>query len=448
MNRFTLLGLIVSTFYLLSCKAGNSPANVDSPLEDEVVEVNKKCPICEAHPDNLKHVRVWRKEYHQLTGAIRSDITLVADEKWLLKGAVTVEAGATLTIEPGTIVHAKHGDGRKTSYLSIQRDGKIDARGNAEKPIVFTSIRKHPFQGDWGGIILNGKAPVQNNEEAFGEGGSGPFGGDDPNDSSGSLSYVRVEYAGEKITQDDRMNGFSFYGCGTKTQLDHLQAFHCKDDGFEFVGGTARLKYALATACGDDGFDYSKGWCGKGQFWVVHQTEEDGDRGIEGDNNKKTNDQMPISNPQIANITLIGCDDGDGKNQGIKVRAGTKGQFVNAIIAGFPKYAVYVENDRTIAHLLDGSLSIRSFIIHSKKGVKYKDDKDESLDLETGIEMASNKNTFEETNKAPDFLNGFVGIAMKNAANPIDLDSWFTAATYIGAVDPANDWTLGWVRSR
>lgn len=447
MNWLTFSSIFLSIFCLWSCKANNYPDENAQQSELEIVECKQDCSICQAHPDNLKHVRFRREEYHQISGTIRSAIQLTADEKWLLRGPVTVEAGARLTIAAGTVIHARHGDGEKTTYLSIQRDGFIEAKGTAENPIIFTSARKRPEHGDWGGIILNGNATVQFPEKAFGEGGTGPYGGEDNMDSSGILSYVRVEYAGENLTEDIRMNGFSFYGCGAGTQLDHLQAYYCKDDGFEFIGGSTRLKYALATACGDDGFDFSEGWQGKGQFWIVEQTNTDGDRGIEGDNHKKMNSQLPFSNPQISNITLVGTDDGDGKNQGIKLKEGTKGVFINGVILGFPKYGVYIEHDQTLTNLSDGNLKVKAFIIHADRPVKYKNDDGEIPEMTNGLAFSENNNTLQEDDNQPDFLEGYKGVSTQNAIDPTTLDTWFTPANYRGALEATNDWTLGWARA-
>tara|TARA_B110000037_G_scaffold222406_1_gene297096 strand:+ start:23233 stop:23661 length:429 start_codon:yes stop_codon:yes gene_type:complete len=126
-----------------------------------------------------------------------------------------------------------------------------------------------PEPGYWGGLVLNGLAPINNGPNAYGESGIWAYGGADAGDNSGSLCYVRVEYAGKMIGTDNEMNAFSFMACGARTELNHLQAYMCVDDGFEFFGGTDSLRYAVSTGYGDDGFNWQHGWVGNGQFWLV-----------------------------------------------------------------------------------------------------------------------------------------------------------------------------------
>ena len=207
--------------------------------------------------------------YQILTGEAQKDMVLTKDENWLISGGFYIPHGTTLTIEPGTKIYAA--DNGTTPFLSVEQGGKIMACGTAKEPIVFTSIKEDPKPGDWGGIIINGNAPVHGEMTCEGHGGTGLYGGNDPADNSGTLCYVRVEYAGMEIGTDYKMNGFSFQGCGSGTTLHHLQAYKSGDDGFEFIGGTVGLKYAVSTGSQDDSFDWSDGWIGKGQFWVARQ---------------------------------------------------------------------------------------------------------------------------------------------------------------------------------
>lgn len=414
-------------------------------VNNTTVDLDNTCELCPACELNCEKVSIEGKSYTQLKGTITSDLTLTANEKWLLVGPVFVDNGAHLTIEAGTTIYANNDS--LTPFLSILQGGYIQALGTAEEPIVFTSIAKNPEQGDWGGIILNGYAPIQDpSGTAQGKGNTGVFGGNNSADNSGILSHIRVEYAGKELVDDYRMNGFTFNGCGSGTTLDHLQAYYCKDDGFEFEGGTVGLKYAIATACGDDGFDYNNGWQGKGQFWIAELSGIDSDRGIEGDNNEDNNLAEPCSNPIIANVTLIGADDGDGKNQGIKLRNGTKGLLMNVVVTGFPKYGIYVQHSATLNHINKNELSLQNSIIDNVEPLVLKNDDGEKDSTGTSFTNEKFNNTFHSDGQSVDFLNGIKGTEAKGAVDPKTLDNWFISAPYIGALPKDNDWIKGWTR--
>lgn len=390
-------------------------------------------------------VTVGGTTYKQLSGNITEDHTLTAGDNWLLSGGVFVTSGATLTIEAGTTVKAA--DDGTTPFLSIAQGGKINACGTASSPIVFTPVADSPAPGAWGGIILNGYAPINTGLTAQGEGGTGTYGGSDPADNSGMMCYVRVEYAGKILGTDNELNGFSFNGCGSGTTLHHLQAYKGSDDGFEFFGGTVSLKYAISSGNQDDSFDWTHGWSGNGQFWVANQDAGGGDRGIEADNNGDNNEANPYSDPKIANVTLIGAEDGDGSNQGLKLREGTKGNFMNFLVTGFPKRGCQVEHDVTLNNMDGGSLTFKNSIIDNISPFKFTT----SLEADaTGINTfadAANNNATATDGSLVGFLSGYVGTTATGAGNPTAWGSWFESATYVGAVSAGSDWTTGWTKA-
>lgn len=370
--------------------------------------------------------------YSQVSGTINEDYTFSASKNWLLSGAVFVDNGATLTIEAGTTVYADDDASAPTAFLSILRGGKIMAQGSASAPIVFTPVSTNPTSGAWGGIVINGYATINAGEEAQGEGGSGTYGGSIDTDNSGVISYVRVEYAGKIIGTNNEMNGFSFNGVGSGTTVDHVQAYMGADDGFEFFGGKVSVKYAVSTGNSDDSFDWTHGWTGNGQFWVVEQSTASGDRGIEADNNGDNNTLTPYSNPTLSNLTLVGADDGDSENTGMRLREGTKGMIYNAIVTGFPKNGVRVSDQVTTDNMTAGELSVSNSYVYGN-GTNWKDCADFEND-------ATNSST------DPSVLSGYVGTTSTNAIDPTTLGSWFSAATFAGAVESSNDWTAGWTR--
>ncbi len=373
-----------------------------------------------------------------LEGSFDADYTLDNATNWLISGGVFVQNGVTLTVEAGTTVYAA--DDASIPFLAVSQGGKIDAQGTASSPIVFTTVRSLTDvaeAGDWGGIILNGYANLNIPEPAEGEGDTGAYGGDDDNDNSGTMRYVRVEYAGKKLATDNELNGFSFNGVGSGTTLEYLQAYKCADDGFEFFGGAVSLKYAVAMGAGDDSFDWTFGWSGNGQFWLADQQGPEGDRGIEADNNGDDNLASPYSMPTLSNITLIGMsepEDADGEaNTGIRLREGTKGFIYNTIIADFPNNGVRVSDEATTDNMTNGDLIIANSIV-ANAGTAWTDCADFENDATNSTLLNSDA-----------LLNGgYIGTIENNATDPTALGAWFDDASYIGAVQNGNDWLAGW----
>ncbi|MEZ4886615.1 MAG: hypothetical protein R3E32_17945 [Chitinophagales bacterium] len=382
--------------------------------------------------------------FRKVVGTLAGNFTMTADQNWLISGGIFVDNGATLNIEAGTTVYAA--DDGTTPFIAIQRGGKIMAQGTKTAPIVLTSIKDLSgiaSPGDWGGLIVNGYATV-NIGEGVGEGGTGTYGCDNTNcndaDNSGVIRYVRVEYAGKILGTDNELNGFSFNGVGSGTTVEYVQAYKGSDDGFEFFGGTVNVKYAVSSGSEDDSFDWTFGWTGKGQFWVAHQFGVAGDRGLEADNNGDDNVASPYSNPTLSNVTLVGFDDGDASNTGMRLREGTKGKIYNAIVTGFPKYGIRVSNSDkdaastvTTDNMTNGSLVVKNSVL-AGNGTPWKDAPVFENDA-TNTVLAGMGG-----------LVGYVGTISENAKDPGTLDSWFSPGSFIGAVRSTEDWTAGWTR--
>lgn len=385
----------------------------------------------------IEDVALGNLTFKKITGSVDQDVTLTNDSKWLLDGGIFVENGALLTIEPGTTIYA--GFNEKTSFLSILRGGTINASGSEEQPIVFTSIRKLtsvPQPGDWGGIIINGNAPVNvAGGEGEGEGGTGTYGGTNPNDNSGTLRYVIVEYGGKQLGTENELNGLSLNGVGNGTTVEYVEALYGLDDGFEIFGGTVNLRYAVSLGNGDDSFDWTYGWTGFGQFWLAQQDPFDGDRGIEGDNNEDDFDAVPFSNPTIANITLIGADDGDPDNDGIVLRNGTKATITNALVINFSQFGLQVD-DSSAPFILSNELNLTHSRIYDN-GV---------VDEEASSYENANPFRDDPTNQVDDELDldGFVGTE-PISFDPASINAWFISAPYVGAVPENNNWVANWI---
>src|SRR5690606_18682644 len=176
-----------------------------------------------------------------LAGNLTEDLTLDASVDYKLTGALNVRNGATLTIPEGTTISAIAGG--TDVYLLVERGGKIIANGTEENPITFTSDAATPAAGDWGGIIINGKAPISRqagapNEAATEINTAVLFGGDNTADNSGSLKYVVIEYTGARINDSAEHNGLTLNGVGNGTTLDNIVIKNGDDDAIEFFGGT------------------------------------------------------------------------------------------------------------------------------------------------------------------------------------------------------------------
>ncbi|MGB4414420.1 MAG: hypothetical protein WBI53_05990, partial [Paludibacter sp.] len=185
--------------------------------------------------------------------------TWTKNNVYLLNGFVYIPNGVTLTIEAGTIIR---GDITNKGTIIVEMGGKLIANGTAVEPIVFTSNQAAGSRnyGDWGGIILLGKAPI-NPVTATIEGGVGrSYGGSDATDNSGSLQYVRIEFPGIAFTTDNEINGLTMGGVGSGTILDNIQVSYSGDDSFEWFGGTVNAKHLIALRGWDDDFDTDFGY--------------------------------------------------------------------------------------------------------------------------------------------------------------------------------------------
>lgn len=259
---------------------------------------------------------------------------------------IAVINNATLTIEPGTIIKGQAtGDPNDATALIITKGAKIHAVGTATNPIVMTAANGQT--GGWGGLILLGKAPVNQTTTVYIEGikdGSLPgvdtsYGGTDAADNSGILQYVRVEFAGATIGLNNELNSFTFGGVGNGTTVDHCQAYFGDDDGFEFFGGTVNAKYLVAIGTTDDSFDFDFGYTGHIQFAVstVASSRLTSDpNGIECDNDAAGSQNQPFTRPVLSNLTLIGSQSGASLKSATNFRRNSQFTLVNSILYGFP----------------------------------------------------------------------------------------------------------------
>ena len=294
-------------------------------------------------------VTVTSKEIIEVPeGDITTTVTWTEDKIYRLNGFVRVQDGGVLNIEPGTVII---GDRETKGTLIIQMGGKIYAEGTSTNPIVFTSERPVGFRepGDWGGLVVCGKAP---NNTTGGvselEGGYGAFhGGTDPDDDSGVLRYIRLEYAGVPINPNEEINTLTMGSVGRGTVIEYIQASYGLDDSFEWFGGTVDGKYLIAFKGLDDDFDVDLGYSGRVQFGLGVRSpmgaDQSGSNGFEVDNNGSGSSATPYTSGVFANMSIIGPKNDRETpvslqfQHGAQLRRNSRISIYNSVFTGYPE---------------------------------------------------------------------------------------------------------------
>lgn len=268
-----------------------------------------------------------------LEGEITEDL-LIETGDYTLKGAVSVKDGATLTIQPGTTFTVTAADqAAGVNLIFVEQGGRIVADGTASQPIVFTSENKNAEggDGDWGGIGIHGRARMNApGGTSQSEAGQLPYGGNDDEDDSGVLRYVRVEYAGQASSDGQfEFNAFSFFAVGSGTVLENLEAFEGADDGFEFYGGTVDATNLSAVGMEDDSIDWDEGYRGNLSNVVIYQYDDTGDFAFELASRSGENNASPRSMVNVSDVTIRGHNRED--KAAFDLKQGTGGIFDNIV---------------------------------------------------------------------------------------------------------------------
>ncbi|MEA5458393.1 hypothetical protein VB796_05055 [Arcicella sp. LKC2W] len=435
-----------------------------------------------------------------VSGNLEGNITWTADKIYKLSGFVrlgqeavfgTVTKTATLTIQPGTVII---GERATKGTLVVQRGSKLIAEGTAAKPIVFTSERaageREP--GDWGGIVICGKAinnlpDAQANREL--EGAYGAFhGGTDNTDNSGSLKYVRVEFAGIPINPNQEVNSFTFGSVGAGTTLEYLQATFGLDDSFEWFGGNVNAKYLVAYKGLDDDFDIDNGFSGNVQYGIgirgATQADISGSNGFEVDNDAAGSSNAPFTSATFANMSIIGPKGSlitisSQFQNGAQLRRNNKLKIYNTVITGYPN-GVYIDSQRGDAkgNAAKGDITLQNVIVagldkwgtngfgqgdaNLPRGFGVVDNEQstaapailigtqkpsEWFVAQTGNKLLANTSTLGLNSSLwstgrPTFVLG-TGSTLLGVNLPTTLPAFFTKTTFAGAFNDT-DWTLGW----
>jgi hypothetical protein len=395
---------------------------------------------------NVADTLVAGQQMRRVRGNINANYVFSAARPWFLDGAVFVDEGRTLTIEPGTRIYARFGGESLASMLIISQGATIIAEGTRENPIVMTSeraLRTMANRGDWAGLVINGRARTSAGAGSVIPGGVGAYGGMNDVDNSGSLRYIRVEYAGQILpnTGSFQLNGISFHGVGRGTKAEYLTVFNSANQGIRFYGGTVNVKYAAIFGSGQYEFRADFGWRGQGQFWLgVQRRDTAAERVIELRNSPdgSNNTAEPRTDGTIANFTAIGCGQATGfPNYALRVRNGAFGRLYNGIATEMPENAIRFDNFAPASDLGTRGVFANSYLFNNRRN--------NHSGAALFIEMARFGNALTAVQGID--LNNFVGSGA-STFNPQTLGSFFSSAQFSGAIqNAANDWTRGgWVR--
>ena len=403
---------------------------------------------------------------------------------YLLKGWVYVDAGAKLIIPAGTIIK---GQKQTQAAIIVEPGGYVEMKGTKDEPIVMTSAEAPGKRksGDWGGLIICGKAKNNQGTQQIEGGPTTIHGGDNDADNSGIYQYVRVEFAGYPFGTDKEINGVTFGSVGRGTTVDHIQVSYCNDDSYEWFGGSVDCKYLVAYKGWDDEFDTDNGFSGTVQYCLSIRDSRIADtsqsNGFESDNNASGAELSPFTSATFKNVTFIGpitakntgfantTDYINGNdvfpNNGSKlglfqsamqIRRSSKLNVENSLAVGYPiGLIIDGEKGSTPAYAAAGDFKLKNIIfagmsvIGSDNNKYYKD---ELYNRATGTYDATKKsysNTFffsEPTNKE-------MTEAALNLSDPKKTGQNYCPTTtlsdgnggYIGAFKDASDnWLDGW----
>ncbi len=397
-----------------------------------------------------------------LNGNITTDVVLKAADTVILKGYVYVQSGASITFEAGTIVRS---DVTEKGALIIERGAKIFANGTASSPVVFTSGKAAGSRapGDWGGIIILGKATTNRSTEPTIEGGVGrPYGGTDDNDNSGSMTYVRIEYAGIAAQPGSEINGLTLGAVGRATKIEHIQAVYSNDDAFEFFGGTVNCKYLIAFATADDDFDFDFGYRGQIQYAISFRDPAfvdggDAGNGVECDNDGTSSTAIPYTKPILSNFTFVGpngaANTAANHNFANRWRRNTRFEIHNSILLGYAKAGFCVDGQGTADAFKAGESKFKNNLVHaiiipflSRDNTAFTDSTLQLKAIADGNVLttpaAINLGNIANLT-SPNFVPAVGSPALTGAAFTGLDATFFTTTTFRGAIG-ANDWTTGW----
>jgi len=390
--------------------------------------------------------------------------TWTSDKDYLISGFVFVNDGQTLTIEAGTVIRARTGQGSLASALIVARGGKIIAEGGKIRPIIFT-VEGDDLKGSipvearglWGGLIILGNAIINTETgEDMIEGipisePRGVYGGYDDDDNSGILQYVSIRHGGTNIGEGNEINGLTLGGVGRQTTIDHLEVISNADDGVEIFGGAVNCSNLAVSFCGDDAFDLDQGYHGKGQFWLGINSI-DSDRSSEINGGLQAVPAVPDSQPLIYNTTLIGSPDYTEESS-IHFQSYGGGSFRNSIFL-YPGTGIAirytVSQGDSYSLFESGRLSMNNNILYPSEnpvpGFFCYSEMGEDVS-EQNLLMADSLASWQTSYEDPG-ISAEDGYTLLPPSTEFDnlapyTNDWFEEVTFKGAFG-SNNWIEGW----
>lgn len=353
--------------------------------------VDSKNQVSTLTPISVTVSAIPPKTIVEVKGTIEGNVTWTSDKIYKLVGFVrvgdettfgTISKTGILTIQPGTTII---GERASKGTLIVQRGSKLIAEGTAEKPVVFTSERNvgEREAGDWGGLVICGQAPNNLPNDAKNrelEGAYGAYhGGTNAADNSGSLKYVRIEFAGIPINPNQEVNALTLASVGSGTVVDYVQASYGLDDSFEWFGGTVNAKHLIAYKGLDDDFDTDNGYSGYVQFGLAirgaTQADQSGSNGFECDNDANGSANTPFTSAIFANVSIIGAKGSAAVaisplfQHGAQLRRNNKQKLYNVLITGYP-FGVYIDSQKgaTKVNAANGDIDLQNVILAGVEG--------------------------------------------------------------------------------
>ncbi|MEW9856109.1 hypothetical protein [Novosphingobium sp. M1R2S20] len=371
---------------------------------------------------------------------------------------LTSDTNVTLTIEPGVIMVGAPG----ASWLAVNRGNRISAVGTATQPIIFTSRDNvvgqvsETSQGQWGGVVLMGRAPVTDCAtgsttagtcERQTEGAQNParFGGNDSAYNAGRMSYVQIRYSGFILSGNSELQALTTEGIGTGTVLDHIMAYNSSDDGMEAFGGSVNMKHYIAVGADDDSLDVDVGAQMNVQYALLLQRDGLGDALFEIDSNGNESD-MPRTKLAVANFTAIQRQTSSNNESNDQASALFRGNSDVTLVNGI----MVSPNNECIRMHGSGStpatLNALSVVLSCSPTAKY---------IGTGSYTAAQVSSFfasgtknNNDGYTSTLTNGFVNGANETAVTATDpktVSAFFDTTNYVGAVRNSGDtWYAGW----
>ena len=469
-----------------SCPEGTS--NTDTTVT--FFEGTPSFPVCELSQDSvgtpgdqIAEINLTNGYVYYLTDPLRigNGFTEDATSDSVQSVTLNIQDGVQIFADP-TVSNREGG-----AYIRISRGSQINVNGTRERPVLMTAARRSGGEiqdptnftdlGAWGGLVLNGYAPTNAQgldggavpNEAISEAApaeqSNYFGGGDPEDSSGSISYLVVGETGVTIRPDSEVQGITMEGVGSGTNIDHVQVFGSDDDGIEWFGGTVNQRYVMINGAQDDSLDVDLGFSGTVKNVIAIQSTTRGNRTIEADGNGDGFGLEPKTAPNFANALLLGAGSAQQGSSGMLAREGFAGDLENTVVTDLRsidgRNGAYSNGCFALTDEVDSDLQAAGLAFYCRNS----DGLPGEANVDPNLYPTWYNGMFEEEGASGDTMGGFRGeqdmdlsvdpvtLAVDTSVEPVSsgTNDGFQAEPYMGAVNPDDSeddvWFRGWTVS-